>query len=151
MLDGVELIQMELVANLWPIVDETSEMIHRFAARAYLLDAQDSVISATLKTLAKTDFVLARQFPIPHSCAIVSEHGKINGIVTVPDFNSYQSFIVEEALRFLESDLPPLQGVGMTPEGKPFQKPIKPTFPKEPYFVVTFLIEDAAGNLTPYT
>ncbi len=138
---------MELVVNLWPIVDSAAQLILRFAARAYAMESDDAVISRTLKNLAGTDFVLARQFRIPKCFVLKTEHGDLPGAVMAADFNIMQDTIIEEALRILETDLPVLLGVGMDPTGKPFQQRVAVSFPQTPYFVVTFLIEDAAGNL----
>ena len=142
---------MELAANLWAIVDSQSQLILRFAVRAYAMDAPDSVIASTLKSLANTDFVLARQFPVPKCFTLQTEHGPLRGAVTVPDFNVMQATITEDALKALETESPVLQGVGVDATGKPFHRRIPMRFPAEPYFVVTFLIEDTAGNLNIYT
>ena len=142
---------MELVANLWPIVDSTSELILRFAARAYAMDATETVISSTLKNLASSDFVLAQQFQIPKRFTFASGQGEIAGAVTASDFNILQATVIEAALQTLESEMPLLHGVGVDSEGKPFQNRIAVRFPKNPYFVVTFLIEDATGQLRIYS
>ncbi len=136
---------MELVLNLWPIVESESKMIQRFAARAYAMDVADSVISNTLTSLATTDYILARQFPVPKKFTLVTEHGQIEGLATVANFNDFQWTIIEEALRSLETDLPPSYGLGINAEGK--HRHARATFPKEPYCVRTFLIEDTAGDL----
>lgn len=138
---------MELVANIWPVVDSSSGLIHRFAARAYVMNAPNVVISSTLRSLASTDYVLARQFPIPPLFEVVSEHGKLQGAASVDLFNQHQPEILEEALRTMEAEMPKLHGVGMDSEGKPFHQRITVSFPQDPYLVVTFLIEDADGNL----
>ena len=142
---------MELVANLWPIVDSQSQLILRFAVRAYAMDAPDSVIASTLKSLASTDFVLARQFPVPKFFTFQTEHGKLPGAVSVQNFNFMQSAIIEDAIAALNDELPILHGVGVDDGGKPFENRIPVSFPAEPYLVVTFLIEDTAGNLNIYT
>jgi len=142
---------MELVANLWPIVDSRSHLILRFAARAYAMESDDLLIASTLKSLAHSDYILARQFLIPKCLVLTSEHGKIPGVVTAADFNVLQATIAEEALRTLETEMPVLQGVGVDTDGEMFQRRIPVSFPNEPFFVVTFLIEDTAGNLRVYS
>ncbi|HEX8311215.1 MAG TPA: hypothetical protein VF614_07865 [Chthoniobacteraceae bacterium] len=142
---------MELVANLWPIVDAAAPPIMRFAACAYVMDASERVISSTLKSLATWDFVLAQQFAIPKRFTFTCEHGELPGIVTVADFNAMQPAIIEEALRTLEANLPVLQGAGVTAAGVPFQRRIAVSFPPDPYLLVTFLIENTAGNLHIYS
>ena len=142
---------MELVANVWPIVDGASQIILRFAARGYVMEADDSVISDTLLSLAPSDFVLAQQFKIPERFVLVSEHGQLVGAVTPADFNARQANIIEEALRTLEFNMGPLHGVGVTRDGEPFQRRVPVAFSQQPYLVVTFLIEDAAGELNVYS
>jgi hypothetical protein len=141
---------MELVANIWPIVDEVSSLIQRFAARAYALDAEDSVIASTLKTLANSDFMIARQFAVPERFTVVTEHGTLKGVITVDQFNQHQPDVIEEALKELQSEKRPLQGIGFDSKSKPFYKQVDITFPAEPYLAVTFLLEDKLGNLRIY-
>ena len=138
---------MELALNLWPIFDAQTELVQRFAARAYAFDSDDIVISNTLRALANTDFVLARQFPIPKNYILVFGERKVEGAVFPSDFNRCQSSIVEEALQFLEDDLPMFHGIFVDQQGEAAPRRIKVSFPKAYYFVVTWLIEDAAGNL----
>src|SRR4051812_1035180 len=133
---------LELVANVWPVVDETSMIIHRFAARAYVLTADDSKIGETLKTLANSDFMIARQFPVPKQFTIKTQHGTLEGAVTVDTFNESQSHIIEDALKALESKTPALQGIGFDSKGVGFYKKVSVPFPAEPFVAITFLIED---------
>ena len=43
---------MELVANVWPIVDQMTGVVQRFLFRAYALNATDQEISTVLTILA---------------------------------------------------------------------------------------------------
>ena len=80
---------LELVANIWPIVDDTSGLIQRVAARAYALPAgSDSRISDVLLGLAATDFVMAKQYGIPKRFTVQSEFapllpGTMRGVRTL--------------------------------------------------------------------
>ncbi len=61
MLDSISKIKqipMELVANVWPVVDEISGLVQRFFMRAYAMESNDYVISTVLQALASTDFVI---------------------------------------------------------------------------------------------
>lgn len=142
---------MELVANIWPIVDEESLLIQRFAARAYAMDGEDAEIATTLKGLANSDFIIARQFPIPANFKFVTEHGTLNGMVNVEGFNQHEPTIIENALRTLESEKPLLQGIGVDSENRPHQNRVNVAFSKEPYIVVTFILEDRGGKLRVYS
>jgi hypothetical protein len=139
---------MELVANIWPIVDSRSQLIQRYAARAYAIHADDSTIGNSLKALATADYVFARQFSIPQRFQVVLPEGTLSGVVSPHVFNQQQFPIIETALKALEADLPEIHGVGTAPDGKCFHRRIEIKFPPDPYLVVTFLSEDTAGNLS---
>ncbi len=139
---------MELVANIWPIVDTSSRLIQRFAARAYAIQADDTTIASALKAFASADYALARQFRIPQRFQFVLSSRTLSGVVSPHIFNQQQFPIIEDALRALESDLPAMHGVGITPDGKGFNRRIEISFPPDPYLAVTFLSEDTAGNLS---
>ena len=47
---------MELVANIWPIVDQMTGIVQRFLFKAYALEATDQEISIVLTTLARADY-----------------------------------------------------------------------------------------------
>ena len=142
---------MELVANLWPIMDSASLIIQRFAARAYAVDADDSVIVSTLKALSISDYVLARQFPIPKRFTITTEHGTLEGATTPDLFNQHEPGMIEGALKALEADMPALQGIGFDSRLIPYQQRIQLSFPLDPYVVRTFLVEDLSGTLQIYS
>jgi hypothetical protein len=142
---------MELVVNIWPIIDSESKLIQRFAARAYAVDTDDSAICAILKVLSNSDFILARQFPVPKRFKFVTPHGTLDGAIPVAGFNENQASIIEDALLTLETDLPPLHGIGYNSTRTPFHQRVKITFPKAPYFVVTFLLENGDGHLRIYS
>jgi hypothetical protein len=139
---------MELVANVWPIVDE-SGLVLRFLMRAYAIDAPDEVISHTLRALAQTDFVLGRPFVVPKQCTVVSEHGPLVGCVHMGDFSRHQDIILDESFRALESDFAKLQGVKLSDTGRPMGINTIPSFSKSPYLVTTTLFESSDGRLTP--
>ncbi len=141
---------MELVANIWPVVDGASGIVLRFFVRAYAIQADDNVISQTLRALAPTDFRIARMFRIAQAMTIVSEHGMLEGAVTVGDFQEYREMILRPAFRELEVDFARLQGIAMGKSDKePLGIALIPRFPEEPYVVVTMLIEGQDGQLAP--
>ena len=140
---------MELVANVWPIVDG-SGLVLRFLMRAYAMQASDDVISDTLRALAQTDFVLARPFVVPKQCSVVSEHGTLHGCIHIGDFSRHQEIILDSAFRALESDFARLQGIKV-PDSDAHPSGINqmPSFPQTPYLVTTTLVESSDGQLTP--
>jgi hypothetical protein len=142
-------VQLELVANIWPIVDATSGCIQRIAARAYAVPAgDDEFISRVLTALAVTDFALAKQYPISQRFKWISEYGELSGVVSVDEFNRYDQSIITPVLDELAGDRPEIVGIAMV-DGEPQGVRPKLQFAKDPYTVTTFLIEDANGNLYP--
>lgn len=141
---------LELVANVWPVVDAGTGIVLRYFIRAYAMDAPDEVISATLRALASTDFRLARMFRIPQRMIIVSEHGELAGGVMIGDFHRHQEEILTPAFAKLEQGFAPLQGIGQRPgTGEAMGLEVIPRFPADPYLVVTSLVETAQGQLIP--
>jgi hypothetical protein len=141
---------MELAANVWPVVDVRTGLVLRYFVRAYAIEGPDDVIGATLRALAATDFRMARMFRIPRNFRVASEHGTLNGCVTIADFHNHQAAILEPAFSELEDSFARLQGIAQSGIGRePIGVAISPTFPKEPYLVVTILIETADGQLIP--
>ena len=66
---------MELVANVWPIVDQMTGVVQRFLFRAYALNATDQEISTVLTILARSDYRTAQVEKIPDNYRLSSEHG----------------------------------------------------------------------------
>lgn len=141
---------MELVANVWPVVDGATGIVLRFFMRAYAIEADDAIISQTLRTLSPSDFRIARVFRIPKVMTIVSEHGMLEGAVTVGDFQEYREMILRSAFGELEEDFAKLQGIAAGKSDKgPLGIGLIPRFPADPYVVVTTLIEIEDGQLIP--
>ena len=139
---------MELTANVWPVVDAATGFVLRFLIRAYALDASDEDISRTLRTLAPTDFRMARLFPVPERFVMVSEHGSLRGCVTIRQFHEDQGAILEGAFRALEEDFVKIQGIDVTGD-QTIGIGLIPHFPPNPYLLVTSLMETADGTLVP--
>lgn len=139
---------MELVANVWPVVDEGTGLVQRYFMRAYAIEAEDRVISSVLKALAPTDFRIAQAFKIADRFKVTSEHGTINGAVPVGEFHQDMQTILEEAYRFIENDYTKVQGIDMS-SGSPRPANYTPRFPDNPYTVTTVLIETLDGQLLP--
>jgi hypothetical protein len=138
---------MELVANVWPVVDEGTGLVQRYFMRAYAIDAEDRVISAVLKALAPTDFRIARMFKVA-GFKVSSEHGTLSGAVPVGVFHQNMQTILEDAFRSMENDYVKLQGIDMS-SGSPKPVNVVPKFPDAPYTVTTVLIETLDGRLIP--
>jgi len=141
---------MELVANVWPVVDEASGIVQRFFMRAYAMADTDDVILATLKALAPTDFYIASVFSVPKRFTLVSEFGSISGAVEIGAFHQSKDAILEPAFRQLEEKFAILQGLAIDdPEQEPRSVIIVPRFPPDPYLLVTSILELENGQLVP--
>ena len=130
---------MELVANIWPIVDQMTGVVQRFLFRAYALEATDQEISIVLTTLARSDYRTAQLVKIPDKYILVSEHGEISGALEVAVFNQEIYSIIEGALIASEESFSEIKNFGIGIDG--LLIPDALTFPAEPYLVTTYLIE----------
>ena len=139
---------MELVANVWPIVDQMTGVVQRFLFRAYALDATDQEISTVLNILARSDYRTAQLVKIPDNYNLISEHGIMSGAVEAPLFNKYMNSILEDTLIATEKSFANMNNYGIGVDGPLIPEAL--TFPAEPYFVTTYLLESPSGELTPH-
>ena len=139
---------MELVANVWPIVDQMTGVVQRFLFRAYALNANDEEISTVLNILARSDYRTAQVVKIPDNYKLSSEHGTMSGTVEVAMFNQYMHSIVEDTLIAAEKSFANMNNYGIGVDGPLIPEAL--TFPAEPYFVTTYLIELPSGELIPH-
>ncbi|MCK8043689.1 hypothetical protein MSG37_02230 [Shewanella sp. 1CM18E] len=139
---------MELVANIWPIVDQQTGIIQRFLFRAYALSASDDEISLVLTTLARSDYRTAEACVIPKKYSLTYENKTIAGAITLSGFNEEMYSIIEDTLKDYERVFAETLNYGLDQNGNPKRhEPL--TFPDEPYFVTTFLRELPNGSLIP--
>ncbi|WP_201575320.1 hypothetical protein [Psychrobacter immobilis] len=139
---------MELVANIWPIVDQMTGIVQRFLFRAYALDATDQEISTVLTTLARADYRTAQVVKIPDNYKLSAEHGTISEAMEVAMFNQYMHSIVEDTLIAAEKSFANMNNYGIGVDGPLIPEALK--FPAEPYLVTTYLIELPSGELIPH-
>lgn len=139
---------MELVANVWPIVDQMTGVVQRFLFRAYALDVTDQEISTVLTILARSDYRTAQVEKIPDNYQLSSEHGAISGAVEVGMFNQYMHSILEDTLIAAEKSFANMNNYGIGVGGPLIPEALK--FPAEPYLVTTYLIELPSGELIPH-
>ena len=139
---------MELVANVWPIVDQMTGVVQRFLFRAYALDVTDQEISTVLTILARSDYRTAQVEKIPDNYQLSSEHGAISGAVEVGMFNQYMHSILEDTLIAAEKSFADMNNYGIGVDGPLIPEAL--TFPPDPYLVTTYLIELPSGELIPH-
>jgi hypothetical protein len=139
---------MELVANIWPIVDQETGIVQRYLIKAYALSATDQEISTVLTTLARSDYRTAHPVKISDKYMLTSEHGNISGAIPISTFHQEVNSIVEGMLSTIEHSLTEIHNYGVDMNGNPRQfDPVK--FPENPYFVTTSLLESPSGELKP--
>lgn len=139
---------MELVANIWPIVDQMTGIVQRFLFRAYALEANDEEISTVLTILARSDYRTAQVVRIPDNFKLSSEHGTMSGAVEASSFNQHMHSILEDTLIAAEKSFANMNNYGIGVDGPLIPEALK--FPAEPYLVTTYLIELPNGELIPH-
>lgn len=138
----------ETCLNVWCIVDEGTGMVYRIAARAYALNCPDDEKGNLLKRLAMSDFHLARELQAlsKYRTEIVDDEGRVQTARGLFPDSVHAVFpdILDGVCKELERDVPvrPIADVGNP-------RTYKMKFPAEPYYVLTFLVENARGELTP--
>lgn len=139
---------MELVANIWPIVDEETGVVQRYLIKAYALAATDEEISTVLATLARTDYRTAHPVLLPERYKIVFDQGTILGALPIGTFQQDVSTIIESELKNIEKTFAQLPNYGADTNGNAKKTtPLK--FSDNPYIVTTVLLETATGELHP--
>ena len=140
----------EACLNIWFIVDQDSRLIYRASARAYALTGTDDDKHLVLNSLAASDFHLARHFSLSkYKTTIVEAHGRqheLPGFFNDASFEALFPDILETICKGLEEEFPD------QPQIRPTGSAVyKLQIPKEPYYVLTFLMEDDSGGLTALT
>ena len=100
----------ETCLNIWCVVDETTGVVYRIAARAYVLKGPKPYKSETLKRLSSTDFHLARDLPVlsKFRSRIVDGAGQkheVNGLFP-SDVNTVFGQILDMVCKELEHEFP---------------------------------------------
>ena len=137
----------EVCLNIWFVADQETQLIYRAAARAYAIDGSDDYKATVLKSLAGSDYHLAKHFSLTHiKNTIVDPNGRSREVCGLfrNSIDTLFPQILDTICKGLEEDFI-------------FQPIITPTGPKkykmkilaDPYYVLTFIIEDDQGNLTP--
>ena len=139
---------MELVANVWPIVDQTTGIVQRFLFRAYALETNDQEISTVLNILARSDYRTAQVVKIPDNYILDSQHGTMSGALEVAAFNQVIYSVIEATLIDAEKSFANMKNFGIGVDGPLIPQALK--FPAEPYLVTTYLIELPSGELIPH-
>lgn len=126
----------EIIVNLWYILHKPTGVIFGLAGRAYYAGGTDDEKVALLKRLAATDYLLATRFPVPERFEV----NNISGCCSVDEPNAPATTLFEEVYQELEGEIAMRLTMG---------ERVALKIPDNPLFVVTCLLENEDGTLTP--
>jgi hypothetical protein len=131
---------LEVIVNLWYTMDAEHGYVYSLSGRAYAVSGTEEEKLNVLRALAPTDYLMAKQLPVPKNYRLVSEHGEIKGIAYPQDVQAHRTTIFESIYKELEAEIPRrVQWIN----GKEVIERL--TIPQEPLCVWTPLIEDDTG------
>ncbi len=131
----------EVCLNLWWVLDAQTGVVQRLAGRPYALSGTDPDKTTILKSLAATDFHLAKIAPVPEQYVLNTEHGQIKGAIFPNTLATAGLALFEHVILQLEESLP--RQIAFR-DGKPFAYKLK--IPPNPLFVMTCIEEQADGQ-----
>ena len=134
----------ELVVNLWAYIDKAAGMVYAISGKTYAMSGTDDNKLALLKQLATFDYITVKKQALPKNFVVDVGDKKLEGFTTPAVVGQNVCQVFEVVLRALEAQLPPIENFFT------FQKTPR-TISKEPLYVLTFLMEDDGGNVTPLT
>lgn len=128
--------ELEIVFNLWYVYDREGTIL-ALRARPYILPGSDDDKLAFLEAFASSDYLVARQFPVPGTFLTAGEDGTARSNLTVVSMASPQALtLFEEGMETLVREFPP-------------QTDLK--LPADPLVNLTPLFLNEEGWLVPVT
>jgi hypothetical protein len=141
---------MELVFNIWFIVDIGTDLSNYAIVKPYCLSGSDNDKFEILKKLADTDYCTSERINFAENCVIkFDSQNSITGYIHKTSINNYFDLNMEFFLIEMEKQLPQIFKFKGDFLGE--SKAINQKFPEEPLFVLTFLMENEYGEIKPYT
>lgn len=135
----------ELIFNLWGLYDASTGTVYALSGRAYNVAGTDREKLDFLKRVARTDYVLAKRYPVPERFGIVYPDGQEQkGVTHLNTLYQPEAQIFEGVFQQIEAELPPLPRFS----DDDFIE-VPQTIPQDPLCVTTVLYEDEAGNIRP--
>jgi hypothetical protein len=133
--------ESEIILNLWYVFDDTG-MIYSLRARAYVQSGSDDEKLAYLQRFARTDYLIARPFPIPERYHTTITEGRVSKKMPVTLVQALETHggpvtaadLFDEAFKEIEKDLPAQTTLSI---------------PEDPLICLTGLYADGAGNIRP--
>lgn len=99
--------QLEICLNIWFVVDSSSQLIYRAAARAYSIAGSDDDKNRILRSMADSDFHLSKHFSLSrYRTSVVDAKGnkeELSGFF-VNNIDSLLPDILEMICKGLEAD-----------------------------------------------
>lgn len=140
---------MELVFNIWFIVDIGTDLSKYALLKPYCISGNDEEKTSILKNLAESDFVTCERFEFAKNINTVFENTTAEGYIHKNFINEFFDNNIDLFLTEVEKDLPPIIKFKGGYLGQ--NKVLKLQFPDNPLFVQTFLMENEFGEQKPYT
>ncbi len=134
----------DLAVNLWAYIDEGTGMVYAISGKAYALSGEDEDKLTVVRQLASTDHRTAKRQGLPKRFSVTDGQQSREGMTSPRIIRDNVADAFESVFQSLESNLPPIPDY-LTGQHKAQR------IPQEPLFLLTFLREDDAGNITPIT
>ena len=137
---------IELAFNLWYRVNAATSAIIALYGKAYGLRGTDESKLATLRDLARSDFVTARAFRVPERFSIVLSDGTSIKSTHASVARDPSAHLFEEVMAALEADVPAFAVFrGEEPSVTRLRSP------RNPLAVRTCLMDTDDGQVHPVT
>jgi hypothetical protein len=132
----------ELALNLWAYLDQGIGLVYALSGKAYGLTGTEEEKLALLHQLAPTDHLTVKRQRVPQNFRVTDGEQTKEGYVAPSTLHGTVAQAFEGVLKSLEAELPPIPNF-QTDQHTPQR------IPQAFLFVLTFLLEDAIGNVTP--
>ena len=136
--------EVEVVANLWWVLDEQSGLVYRLAGRAYVMSGTEAHKISLLRALSTTDYLAAQMFQVPMSFIVTAGEETRAGYCLPSTIADYKEKVFAEVLEQLDKTMP-LQASFTVGQEKSFRMKL----PENPLCITTPLIEDEDGVIKP--
>lgn len=140
---------MELVFNIWFIVDIGTNLCKYAILRPYNLSGNDDEKTELLKIMAETDYFTEERFDFAENNTIVLGSETIEGYIHASNINDFFDQNMDMFVTYMENKLP--QKLSFKGDVLGENKAEKQLFPDNPLFVQTILMENEYGDMRPYT
>jgi len=140
---------VEIVINIWFIVDIETELCYHWLIKPYCIPGTDKEKTDILKILAETDYTTVQRNEFDNRHKVVFNNMKVQGKIPIEFINSMLDTNFDYFLSFIEKSLP----LKFNFSGNLIDPPSasKTKLPENSLFVSTILMENEFGEIKPYT